>query len=207
MRTQVNATPLLPNDIWHKSALTFLLLFLLAANTVAYAGLMEVSTSFGVRSSSIDENNYNKNESWTGSFAWYFLEMSAIEISYTKGVSEQSLKSDASTPALVYFSKFEMYGADLVVTFAKKNSALQPFVRGGMAKIKKNIYRKDTSNGQIDNYGEAVDDVVPSYGFGIKLMLTETFSIKGSYDRWRSGSSQDKDIWDDAIKAGVSLYF
>ncbi len=167
---------------------------------------MELGTSYSVRQSTIDEDNYTKNESWTGSFAWYLIEMSAIELSYTKGLATQSLKSASDPAALVYFAEVEMYGADLVVTLAKKSSFLQPFVRGGAVQIKKQIYRKDI-NGQIDKYGERIDTVVPSYGAGIKIMLTETFSIKGSYDRWRSGSKDDKDTWDDAIKAGVSWYF
>ncbi len=182
---------------------TFTLLF---ASAPAYSGVMELGASYSIRQSTIDEDNYTKNESWTGSFAWYFLEMSAIEFSYTKGLATQSLKATADPAPLVYFAEVEMYGADLVVTLAKKGSFLQPFVRGGAVQIKKQIYRKDI-NGQIDKYGDRIDSVVPSYGAGIKIMLTETFSIKGSYDRWRSGSKDDKDTWDDAIKAGVSWYF
>ena len=168
---------------------------------------MELSASYSVRNSSIDDNNYTKNESWTGSFAWYFLEMSAIELSYTKGLSEQSLQASDETKSTKYFVDFEMYGADLVLTLAKKSSFLQPYIRGGAAQLKKQMYKKDPANGAITRYGDPVDETVPSYGVGLKINLTETFSLKGSYDRWRSGSNDDKETWDDAIKGGISWYF
>lgn len=173
---------------------------------LSHAGMMEIGASYGVRNSSIDENNYTKNESVTGSFAWYFLELSAIELSYTKGVAKQSLKSVDDSTATTYYADFEMFGADLVITLAKKESFLQPFVRGGVAQLKKEFYREDPTNGRTP-YGKPVDDVVPSYGFGLKINLTRGFSIKGSYDRWKSGSADDKEIWDDAIKAGFSWMF
>ena len=184
----------------------FVLSIFLHAHFV-HAGLMEISASYGVRTSSIDEENFTESETWSGSFAWYFLEMSAIELSYTQGNGEQSLRAAGDPNALVYFTEFEMYGADLVITFAEKKSVIQPFIRGGAARLKKKFFREDTSNGQITEFGEPVDDVVPSYGFGLKIMLTQGFSIKGSYDRWRSGSTEDKDIWDDAIKGGISWMF
>lgn len=171
-----------------------------------WAGIMEVSGSYSVRTSSIDRDNFTKNESWTGSFAWYFLELSALELSYTKGLAKQSLKAAGDPNSTVYFADFEMYGADLVVTLAKKDSLLQPFIRGGVAQLKKKFY-KELPNHQIATYGTPVDQVVPSYGFGLKIRLTEGFSLKGSYDRWRSGSVDDKEIWDDAIKGGISWMF
>lgn len=168
---------------------------------------MELGASYSVRNSSIDKDNYTENESWTGSFAWYFFEMSAIEFSYTKGLAKQSLKAVGETFSTLYYAEFEMFGADLVVTFANKTSFLQPFVRGGFARLKKEFYKEDQSNGEITAYGEPIDQVVPSYGAGLKINITQTFSIKGSYDRWRSGTNDDKEIWDDAIKGGISWYF
>ncbi|MCB0350695.1 MAG: outer membrane beta-barrel protein [Bdellovibrionales bacterium] len=183
----------------------FALAFLISFS--ATAGVMELGASYSTRNSSIDKDNYTENTSWTGSFAWYFLEMSAIEFSYTKGQATQSLKAVADPNATLYYADFEMFGADLVITFAGKTSVLQPFVRGGFARLKKEFYKEDTSNGQITAYGEPVDQVVPSYGAGLKINITQSFNIKGSYDRWRSGTNNDKDIWDDAIKGGISWYF
>lgn len=190
----------------------FVLFSLLASTSILFAhdanaGLMEVSASYSVRNSSIDENNFTENSSWTGSFAWYFFDLSAIELSYTKGEAKQSLKSSTDTYATLYHAEFEMSGADLVLTLAKKDSFIQPFIRGGVASLKKKFFKEDTNTGAIEEYGKPVNDVVPSYGAGLKLRITPTFSIKGSYDRWRSGSVDNKEIWDDAIKGGISWMF
>jgi Outer membrane protein beta-barrel domain len=179
---------------------------MLATAPSASAGMMEISTSYSIRDSSIDDYNYTKNEAWTGSFAWYFLELSAIELSYTNGTAEQSLSPDNGTTVDKYYAKFEMYGADLVFTFAGKDSFLQPFIRGGVAYLNKKFYKEDTA-GTVTNYGVPIEDTVPSYGAGFKIRITQGFSIKMSYDTWRSGNANDKDIWDEAIKAGVSWMF
>lgn len=168
---------------------------------------MEISASYSTRNSSIDENNYTENRSWTGSFAWYFFDLSALELSYTKGQAKQSLKALSDPFSTVYYAEFEMSGADLVITLAKKDSFFQPFIRGGVASLKKKFYKEDTQTGQITEFGTPVSDVVPSYGAGLKIRITATFSIKGSYERWRSGSVDNKEIWDDAIKGGISWMF
>lgn len=186
-------------------AFIFLLLALTFATTPSAAGVMELSTSYGLRNSRIDDDNYTKSTSWTGSFAWYFFDLSAIELSYTSGVTEQSLKA-TNEERLRYVQEFQMYGADLVLTFAGRDSFLQPFIRGGAARLKKKLFRIE-SDGTQTLFGEPIENTVPSYGAGIKINLTKSFSLKGSYDRWRSGSNNDKEIWDDAIKAGISWYF
>lgn len=185
---------------------SIILFLILTISNDSDAGLMEISSSYGKKSSSIDTDNYNKSESWSGSFAWYFLEQSAFEVSYTKGVAEQSLKATTDTSPTIYYSDFTMYGADLVITLTPKGSFFQPFIRGGMAQLKKKVYREDPT-GTITLYGKPVDEVVPSYGAGFKIFISEAFSIKAGYDRWKSGSSADKDIWDDSVKVGVSWFF
>lgn len=174
--------------------------------SVGHAGLMEVSATYSTRSSRIDDNNYTESQSWTGSFAWYFLEMSALEFSYTNGLGEQSLMAVGDPGQTHYYQEVEMEGADVVLTLASHTSFLQPFVRGGMAHLRKRIFRKDFQ-GDTTLYGAPVDSIVPSYGFGLNIKITEEFGIKGSYDRWQSGTNGNSSIWDDALKAGVSWYF
>lgn len=161
---------------------------------------------YSTRSSRIDDNNYTQSQSWTGSVAWYFLEMSAIELSYTNGLGEQSLMAAGDPGQTHYYQVVEMVGADIVLTMASRSSFIQPFVRAGAAHLRKRIYQKDYL-GDITPYGAAVDKIVPSYGVGLNIKLTEAFGIKGSYDRWQSGSNGNSAIWDDAVKAGISWYF
>ena len=142
----------------------------------------------------------------TGSFSWYFLELSALEVSYTEGTGTLSTQA-VGDEVIKYITEMQMIGADIVFSFAGRQSMIQPFVKGGAASVKKKIFR-ELENGQRDVISETDGyQTVPSWGFGIKINLTQTFSIKGSYDRWRSASEQDKKLWDEAVRAGVSVYF
>ncbi len=168
---------------------------------------MEVGYTYSTRSSRIDADNYSKSNSHTGSFSWYFLEMSALELSYTDGEGILSVKSPDTDEVTLYISEMQMYGADLVVSFAKRDSFFQPFVKGGVAALKKRIFRK-LESGQVDKVGETDGfEQVPSYGVGFKIMITKTMSLKASYDRWRSSKQGDSDIWDEAVRAGMSWMF
>jgi len=178
----------------------------LSTFSVAHADLMELSCSYSTRTSKIDDNNYTTSEAWTGSFAWYFWEMSAIELSYTNGVGEQSLMATGDPYATKLYQVVEMYGLDLVFTLTDRSSFIQPFVRGGVAHLRKRIYQETPFQG-TQLYGDPVDAFVPSYGVGLNLKITDAFSLKASYDRWESGTSGDAGIWDDAFRAGISWYF
>jgi hypothetical protein len=173
----------------------------------SFAGLMEVSATYSTRSSRLDDDNYSESESLTGSFSWYFLDLSALELSYTKGLGTLSTKASGDPDAIKYLTEMNMIGADLVFTFAGRESVIQPFVKAGAASVKKKIFR-ELANGQTDTISETDGyKTVPSWGVGLKVNLTKSLAIKGSYDRWKSASDDDSDLWDEAIRGGISLYF
>lgn len=175
----------------------------------AYAeGLMEIGASYSGRNSRIDDNNYTTTEAWSGSFAWYFMELSALEFSYTRAISTQSVKAINDQEGIKYLQQIDMYGLDLILSLAGRDSFIQPFIRGGGASVNKKYYRESDSTGtQLTGQTNGFQ-TVPSYGAGIKINLTKTFGIKFSYDRWKSGTtSGGDDTWDDATKAGVSWMF
>ncbi len=180
-----------------------LLVFLFASHS--YAGVMEMSYTYATRSSYIDADNFQKSTSHTGSFAWYFLEMSALELSYTKGDGEVSYKSPSSTPIRI-LTELEIYDASLVFTLAQKDWMFQPYVKGGAAWVDKKIYKEDSIQIQLQSKTDK-SDAVPSWGAGFRLFITQNISFKVSYDRWRTGKSGNSDIWDDAVRAGLSVMF
>src|SRR6185437_12069471 len=105
----------------------FAFTFCILVCSAASAGVMEVSASYGMHTSSIDQNDYTKSESLTGSVAWYFLEMSALELSYTEGIGTQSLQIPGDPGATVYYQTVQMLGLDLIYSFGSRDSLLQPF--------------------------------------------------------------------------------
>lgn len=137
------------------------------------------------------------------------MQMSAIELSYTSGEGQVSGKAASDPNPVRYRTDLKLYGADLVLTLAPKDWLLQPYIKGGMAWVDKTIFRLNTAvtpNEEIISQTDR-DDPVPSLGAGFRLRVNQQFSIKGSYDRWRSGNAGDTEVWDHAVRAGVSFLF
>lgn len=174
----------------------------------ASAGLMELSYSFSLSDSTLNSDNYTKTLSHTASLAWYFLEMSALEVSYSKGEQQISGKAEGDANALRYRTEFIMYGADLILTFAKKESVLQPYIKGGAVWIDKKLYRRQSPllAEQLINETDS-STPVPSLGAGFKFFLLKNLSLKASYDTWRSNKTGGSETWDSTIRAGASIYF
>lgn len=188
------------------------LFFTLLFSPLAHAGLMELELSVLYRTSSINEDNYTKSTSYTGGFSYYFGEMSAIEFTYTRGVSELSIKASDADPQTLFKSLFEMYGVDLVFTLAGRESAIQPYVKFGGAHISKEIVRVADGGSQGSDKVESPEGVVPSAGVGLKLRLSKAFTIKMGVDAWTSPLSEDSDENDSiridfAGRAGIAWLF
>lgn len=179
------------------------------AGFAANAGIIELSYAFSETESKIDADNFTRSLSHTGSLSWYFMQMSALELSYTKGEGQVSGKAVGDTNAIRYRTDLKLYGADLVVTLAQKDWTIQPYVKGGAAWVDKTIYRLNTAVTPDEQVISKTDktEAVPSLGAGFRIRVNEQFSIKASYDRWRSGNSGDTEIWDSAVRAGVSFLF
>ncbi|MEK6553818.1 MAG: outer membrane beta-barrel protein [Bdellovibrionota bacterium] len=182
-------------------------LILVGTASAANAGIMEISYTYSTRNSFIDDDNFQKSFSHTGSFAWYFIEQSAIELSYTKGEGEVSGKAASDAGPVKYTTQFEMYDASLILTFGGKTSFFQPYIKGGAAWIDKTIYRDNpiTKGEKISSTDKS--DPVPSYGVGFRLFITQNISFKASYDTWKAGESGSDERWDDAVRGGVSVMF
>ena len=188
------------------TTLTAVLVVSLFAMPSAYAGVWELSASYGTHTSLIDQNNYTTDEEITGAMAWYFLSRSALEASYTYGYGEQSLEAVGDPGATIYYQIAEMIGLDLELSLTPTTSLIQPFIRAGGLHLFKKMY-EEFYDGSIYQYGSTVNTIVPSYGVGVNIHLTQTFAVHASYDRWESGVDGQSGIWDDAIRAGVSWFF
>ena len=85
-----------------------------------------------------------------------------------------------------------------------KQSAIQPYIKAGGAYIKKNEIMKYLNASAIaipESAGWA-----PSYGAGLKIALTERFSLKFSYDVWQTPLSDGTNSDDSSFRAGLSWY-
>lgn len=178
------------------------LLFLLLFSQVTWAMNYELGISYARKKNSFDRDNYFETESSTASVSLYFTEQIALELSYTDAKATRNEKPPGGT-ATETFQKTEVMGADLIYILADRKFWIQPYVKAGAAQLK----RSQTT------YLEATNDtkrlpietaIIPSYGAGLKFSLTQTLSLRLSYDVWRTPVGGGTVTDDSQIRAGIS---
>ncbi len=164
----------------------------------------ELSLTGNFRNSKLDDNNFQKTFSLTGSFAVYLWERSAVEFSYTQGSSNlQSLPSEGDSKVVVN-SEFRLFGGDFVTTFNDRKAPIHPYIKLGLAYMDKTITREvDVGTSQLD----PVSGIVPSAGLGIKIKTNERFFIKLGADLWASPIGRNQESLDYTFRFGLSCYF
>lgn len=174
-------------------------------SSAASAGYVEVGASGNYRISKIDDDNKQELISYTGSISYYFWELSAIELSYTQGRQVVTTKFPGETAHSITTTFFELFGLDLVLTFADKQSSFQPYVKVGGAYMSKQIVREieGISRDKVD----APEGLVPSAGIGFRLKFTNALSLKVGVDGWTSPPDHDPVTVDYAGRAGLSWMF
>lgn len=182
----------------------FVSLAILTASS-AQAYFIEVGASYGRDKKTFDANNAIDSEAITGSLSFYFWDRIALELSYTDATGLRTEKATALDPKRNIMQKTQILGADLILMLADRTAFFQPFVKGGGAQVN----RRQTIDieGQTSTTLEPESAIVPSYGVGFKLAMTEAFNIKVSYNIWQTpiGGGQKTD--DSALKAGVTWIF
>lgn len=179
------------------------ILITLLASSDCFAGFFEFSVTNNFRSSRIDENNFTKTNSLTGSISYYFMEMSALELSYTAGLTEQTVTPTVGDTT-EYTFEFRHYGVDFVFSLASRQAAFQPYVKAGATNIEKTLYSKEDNFPRKKIGGES-PTWLPSLGIGLKFKLTKNLALKAGIDAWGE-EDQDFSDWDNAARIGISLF-
>jgi len=173
-----------------------------AFSSHAQAFYTELGLQYGQKKTTFDSDNYFTAESLTGSISLYFLERLALELSYTDANGVREEKANSTDPRRTTYQKSIVAGADLILMFADKKALFQPYVKGGAAQIKR---RQEVKiEGQDSYIIEPADAVVPSYGVGLKIAMTETLGLKISYDVWKTPVDDGAQTDDTSIRAGIT---
>lgn len=175
-----------------------ILLSVLALPNLARAGFVEIGASGNYRKFFVDQLNYSESLSYTGSLSYYFWNSSALEASYTNG------RAKSISPTQQNQTDFEMYGLDLVLSFAPRESAFKPYIKLGGAYQKKRIIFLLQNTDPIER---RVEGTSPSAGFGFRLSLTESFGIRAGIDAWTSPLNVEPVTYDVAGRAGITWMF
>jgi hypothetical protein len=169
----------------------------------------ELSLSANLRNSTLTTDIYSRTISVTGGVSFYFMEMSAIEISYTQGSRRDSFVETGSTDPKIIRSVQEVMGVDFILSMAGREAPLQPYVKVGVAKISNKQYLQ--APGFSENETAVAEGTAPSAGVGLRILITKTFSIKMGIDAWQSpvaktpGSTAETErTYDYSGRVGVS---
>lgn len=165
--------------------------------------MTELGLSYGYSKKTFNASNYYQTDSKTASISFYFLERLALESSYTDSFYE-SQESDTNSTRTVQQSTTIIDTSLIFVLLSDKKSFVQPYVKGGAAYIKKLQKVRYLNSSTIEIPASA--GWAPSYGTGLKFVLSERFSIKISYDVWQTPLSDGTKSDDTSLKAGLTWY-
>jgi hypothetical protein len=179
-----------------------LLLFFVFYQCTSFALVTELGLSYGYSKKTFNASNSYQSESKSASVAFYFLEKLYLESSYTDSFYE-SQESDTNSTRTVQQGT-TIIDSSLVFVLLDKKNFVQPYIKGGVAYIKKTQRVRYLNSSTI----EIPDSVgwAPSYGAGLKFVLNERFSIKLAYDVWETPLSDGTKSADSALKAGLTWY-
>ena len=169
----------------------------------ANALVTELGLSYGYQKKTFNATNFYQTDSKSASLSFYFFEKYALELSYTDSFYEGQESDSNSTRTVQQGSKIS--DGSLVYMMLTKQSPIQPYIKAGVAYVIKDQIIKYVNASAIsipESTGWA-----PSYGAGLKIVLTERLSLKLSYDVWQTPLSDGTNSDDTAFKAGFSWYF
>lgn len=185
------------------SSLAFsLIAFSIAFSTVllaapqARAGFIEIGASGAYKKSNIGTDSYDESTSLTGSFAYYFDESSALELSYTDGLNKRRLGDGQPNGQLTNMT-YKMTGLDFVLTLGDRESTIRPYIKiGGVYIMEKKITSQYWQNNVTFPSSSREDPpaLVPSAGIGFKLALTKSLSLKVGVEAWSSRSVSEQPV-------------
>ena len=180
----------------------YLVVSILLVSSFSWALNFELGVSYARKKNSFDRDNYFDTESATGSMSMYFSEMLGLEMSYTEAKATRYEKIPNGNESEI-FQKTQVLGADLILVLAPRKSMFQPYVKGGAAQLQRSQVTHNITLNKVDKL-DIETSVVPSYGAGLKIKLTEGLSMRLSYDVWRTPVGGGVITDDSKLRAGLS---
>ncbi|MGE0634428.1 MAG: outer membrane protein [Pseudobdellovibrionaceae bacterium] len=171
----------------------------------AHALYTEVGVSYTYKKTSFSKDDVLDSQSLTGSLSFYIWERIALELSYTDGLAVRKERPPGNYPVREITQYSTIYGSDLIFGFADKKDTFQPYIKGGIAYISKKQVVQDKGYQSWEIKPKAA--YAPSYGIGVRIMVSENFSLKASYDGWQTPVDDGVSTTDAAGRLGFSWLF
>lgn len=171
----------------------------------AKAGLFEIGFSGSLSESQIQESFFSQSESLTGSISYYFWERSAIQLSGTLANRRDRILSNVSlNQGVVQIVKAQVFGIDFVMNPSARTDLFQPFFKIGFAQMEK-IFTSQTLGLPVDE-PITLSGVAPSGGLGVRLLVSQSFSLHISFDAWALPQGNGLQSFDTRLAGGVSWF-
>ena len=180
----------------------FYAILLLFTGSTANALLTEVGLSYSFQKKTFNASNYYQSDSKSASISIYFIEKLALELSYTDGFYEGQESDTNSTRTIQQSTR--MADSSLIYMLMDRKSIVQPYLKVGVAYISKKQEIRSL-NSSVMSIPESTG-WAPSYGGGLKFVLSEKFSIRVGYDVWQTPLSDGSKSDDSAFKAGLTWF-
>jgi outer membrane protein W len=179
---------------------------LLLSGPQAFAGFIEIGASGNFKKVNVADEVTDTQQSMTGSLAYLFDEMSALELSYTDGQQKTVVTSNTGNGQIMQID-YSMVGLDFILTLGARDAVLRPYMKLGVAYILEKR-RKTTFEGFPPTIQKEDPAMVPSGGIGFRFLLSKNLSLKAGMDAWTSKSISDDNVKIDyAGRVGLSWMF
>lgn len=167
------------------------------------AAFIELGLSSNYRKSNLDADNFTETKSLTGSVSYYFMALSALEFSFTQGLT--TVETDRSlTTGQTTKTEFQLLGLDFILSSGEREDRFRPYVKAGIVHVSSKII---IENNFATDTIKPESGIAPSVGVGVKILLNKHFSLRFGADMWSSPLSQDPIEYNYAGRAGISWLF
>lgn len=175
----------------------------------AYALFTELSLSYSYKKTTFDEQNTSESQGTTTSISFYIWERVALEAAYTNSLyvkNESELAQVGSTSVRRVTQKSDIYEANLqYLLTSDRKATFQPYIKGGVAYISK---RQEVQvDGDFPFEQRPTPGLGPSVGVGTKIFMTDSLSLRLSYDLVRTPIDGNTTADDINGRAGISWMF
>jgi hypothetical protein len=183
--------------IWLSAALAFALALALPCET--QAGVFETSAGFSFNKTTYGENSYSWTRRYSASFAFYFTEISSIELAYQDAYSRNKILGLEDTS---FHDK--IYSINWVQHLTPRDFPVQPYFKLGVGQLNRDAAGTYATGGNPPQHEDSATAIA---GAGLKIYITKAFGLRGEATTYLTGAKIK--TWKDNISAtaGISIYF
>lgn len=165
----------------------------------AAAGVFETSAGFSYNKTTYGDDSFSWSRRYTASIAYYFTEISSIELAYQDAFSRNQIAGLEDTS---FHDK--VYSVNWVQHLTGRDSVLQPYFKLGIGQLNRDASGTYSTGGSPP---KSEDSVTAILGAGLKIYLTKGFGLRGEATTYLTGAKLS--TWRDNISAtaGISVYF